>query len=307
MRNGTTTRTDVPVVSERSRPLISWGAIIGGALLGLALLTLLSALWFALAFGTDVNTIRNNLEWFIGASAIVSLLVAGVITGYLSGIRNAGTGFLNGMALWALLLFVTVSVGIPSLLNIFNMGQLTTELQEATDGGLLTPGANQAMWATFWTILLGFLAAGLGGAIGGALAPERSGVTADSGYAMDRGYGRDRDREDRGFDRDRDYDRDRGFDRDREYARDRGYDRDYERDRGLRDDRDYERQGARTADDRDRGYDRDRGDDRDRGYDRDRGDDRDRERVVYEDDRTVGDRDATYIDEGDDIQRRRAS
>ena len=37
-------------VRASTRPVISWGAVFGGAVVGLALFTLLSSLWLALAF-----------------------------------------------------------------------------------------------------------------------------------------------------------------------------------------------------------------------------------------------------------------
>ena len=47
-------------VVERTRPqLIRWGAIFGGAVLGLGLLTLLSALWLALAYGSNIASVRE--------------------------------------------------------------------------------------------------------------------------------------------------------------------------------------------------------------------------------------------------------
>jgi hypothetical protein len=172
MREDGTTRTATraTTVAEGAGPsLIRWGAIFGGAVLGLALMTLLASLWLALAYASNVETIRANLEWYMGGSAAGSLFVAGILTGYLTGVRGAITGMLNGWALWGLLLLVTLSIGVPSILNLFNLGRVATEA--AT--GVASLGADTTLWAVFWTIAGGFFAAGLGGAIGGAFSRER--------------------------------------------------------------------------------------------------------------------------------------
>jgi len=162
------TETDMVRVDADARtPLIRWSAVFGGLVLGLALLILLTTLWLALAHGSDVTQIRNNLEWYIGGSAVLALFVGAIVTGYLSGVRRAGTGMLHGFALWGLLLLIGFTVGIPAILNVFSLGRIVTEASDT----LLSPSANAALWATFWTILGGFVAAGIGGAIGGATSP----------------------------------------------------------------------------------------------------------------------------------------
>jgi hypothetical protein len=152
--------------ADSPAPLIRWSAIVGGLVLGLAALALLSSLWLALAYGSDMQPIMDNIEWFVGGSGVVALFVAGMLTGYLSGVRGVGTGMLHGFTLWGALLILTLTVGIPSILNVFSLGQVTS----ATADGLLTTGrAGTALWAGFWTILGGFVAAGIGGALGGAM------------------------------------------------------------------------------------------------------------------------------------------
>ena len=53
-------------------PLLKWSAVFGGLVLGLAMLLLLSSLWLALAYGSEVDTIRDNLGWFMGASGEIN-------------------------------------------------------------------------------------------------------------------------------------------------------------------------------------------------------------------------------------------
>jgi hypothetical protein len=155
------------------RTLIRWSAVFAGTLLGLATLALLTSLWLALARASNVDVIQSNLEWFIGGSAVFCLFLAGLLAGYLSGVRGGGAGFLHGATIWGLLLVVTLMVGVPAVLNVFNVQQITNQVQGTTT--TTSPVVYGALWGTFWTILGGFVAAGLGGAIGGAMtrSPDR--------------------------------------------------------------------------------------------------------------------------------------
>jgi len=145
---------------------VRWGAVFAGVVLGLALLALLTTLWFALAYNSGVDTVRDNLEWFVGATAVGALFVGGLLAGWLSGVRGAGSGFFNGVTMWGLILIVAVAVGLPAVFNVLNLGRVTSITDE---GGLIGTGVDTTLWATFWTILGGFVASGLGGLIGGAV------------------------------------------------------------------------------------------------------------------------------------------
>jgi hypothetical protein len=153
-------------VGSPSPQRIRWGAVFGGAVIGIALLALLTTLWFALAFGSGMEQIRTNLEWYVGISAIACLFVAGLLAGWLSGVNGVGSGFFNGVTIWALMLIIVLSVGIPAVLNVLNLGRVTT-LEVGTDG--LLANGEDVLWATFLSILGGLVACGLGGMIGGAL------------------------------------------------------------------------------------------------------------------------------------------
>lgn len=156
-------------------PLLKWSAVFGGLVLGLALLMVLSTLWLALGYGSEIATIRDNLGWFVGISAIVSLFVAGILTGYLSGVRGTGPGLLHGLTLWGLLMLASVTVGIPALLNVFGLNQLVQT--GATTANALTNTSNDGtLWVSFWTLLGGFIAAGLGGMIGASFTRAEPGA-----------------------------------------------------------------------------------------------------------------------------------
>jgi hypothetical protein len=156
----------MPTAGSPSPQKIRWGAVFAGVVLGLALLALLTTLWFALAFNSDVETVRVNLEWYVGITAIASLFIGGLMAGWLSGVRGAGSGLFNGITMWGLILIVALAVGIPAIFNVFNLGRVSA----ITDGiGSTGSGVDTVLWASFWTILGGFLASGLGGMIGGAI------------------------------------------------------------------------------------------------------------------------------------------
>ena len=71
----------VPSAGSTSPQRIRWGAVFAGVVVGLALLALLTTLWFALAFNSDVETVRVNLEWYVGITAIASLIIGGCSPG----------------------------------------------------------------------------------------------------------------------------------------------------------------------------------------------------------------------------------
>ncbi|HEX6330180.1 MAG TPA: hypothetical protein VF129_02665 [Actinomycetota bacterium] len=144
---------------------IRWGAVFGGAVIGIALLAMLSALWFALGYGAGADVIRANIEWYVGASAIASLFVAGLLAGWLSGVHGAGSGFFNGLAIWALMVVLTIVAGVPATINVLSLGTVTE-----IDTPLLEPAADTVLWATFLAIAVGLVASGLGGALGGMFA-----------------------------------------------------------------------------------------------------------------------------------------
>ena len=171
MRDRTTRTMDLaaaPAAGSPSPQRVRWGAVFAGVVLGLALLALVSTLWFALAFNSGVETIRVNLEWYVGITAVVALFIGGLLAGWLSGVRGAGSGLFNGITMWGLILIVSLAIGIPAVFNVFSLGRVTA-IAEGNGTTLASSGVDTALWASFWTILGGFLASGLGGLIGGAV------------------------------------------------------------------------------------------------------------------------------------------
>lgn len=148
---------------------VRWGAVIAGGVLAVALLLLLSSFWMALGFGSGIDAVAQNLEWFIGGSAIACLFVGGWVAGRMSGVRGAGAGIAHGATLWAVVLLVTLSIGIPAVLNILNLGRVATEIDRQT--GVIAQGVDASLWATFLSLVGALVAAAIGGLIGGATVP----------------------------------------------------------------------------------------------------------------------------------------
>jgi putative membrane protein (TIGR04086 family) len=157
----------------RGRALIHWGSVFAGAVWALAVTVLLSALWLALGYGSEIEAVQDNIEWFLAGSAMVALFVGGYLAGWLPGIRGWGPGVISGMTVWGLILTVSLLIGVPTVLGgaaalLDNAGGVARVT--GTGGQSLAPGndADPGLWAGFFTALIGFVLAAAGGAIGGA-------------------------------------------------------------------------------------------------------------------------------------------
>jgi hypothetical protein len=152
---------------EVTPTLINWRAVFGGAVIGISILALLSALWLAMAFPSNVDFIRDNLRWFLAGTGIFALFVAGYLAGVISGARGLGAGLIQALTLWALVVIASIAVAIPAALRILNVNVVT-----APSGIGLT---GSPLWTGFWSMLIALGACMLGGVLGGAT-PRR--VTA---------------------------------------------------------------------------------------------------------------------------------
>jgi hypothetical protein len=142
------------VAPAASPQKIRWGAVFAGTVLGMGLLALLSTLWFALAYGSELAEVRANLEWFVGVSAVACLFVGGLLAGWLSGVRGAGAGSFNGMAIWAMILVLTLVVGVPAIMRVLDVGGV----EQLADTAVPIGGVGSELWATFWAMLGGLVA-----------------------------------------------------------------------------------------------------------------------------------------------------
>lgn len=160
--------------------LVRWGAVFAGTIISLGFFSLLSALWLAIAYG-DADAggwVSGNLEWFLGGTAVAALFLAGLLSGFLSGVRGAGSGLMNGLTAWGLLFVASVLTVVPGLTAI------TSGLGAGLTGGTNALGqaggvtAESAVWTTFWSLLIGAAVAALGGVVGGAM--KRDAKVADT-------------------------------------------------------------------------------------------------------------------------------
>ncbi|HJP64782.1 MAG TPA: hypothetical protein VKA30_00600, partial [Actinomycetota bacterium] len=118
--------TTVYGTDEVTPTLINWRAVFGGAVIGIGILALLSALWLALAFSSNVTFIRDNMEWFLGGTGIFALFVAGYMAGAISGARGVAAGFVQALTLWALVVIAALAVAVPSALRLLNINLVPT-------------------------------------------------------------------------------------------------------------------------------------------------------------------------------------
>jgi hypothetical protein len=160
----------------REQRSIDWGGVWAGLVWTIGILVLLSSLWLALGFGgSNIDVFADNIEWWLAGTAILALLVGGIVAGWAPRARGVAAGLVNGMTVWGLLLTLSIIIGVPSLLGgAAIVGDTLQTAENVTDGGAGTLGldGNTSLWATFWTALIGFATAAIGGMIGGNL-PKR--------------------------------------------------------------------------------------------------------------------------------------
>lgn len=218
---------EVPVAAGAAPSLIRWGAVFGGAVVGLSLLILITTLWFAIGYGNGMDTVTDNIAWFVAGSAIGSMFIAGIVAGWLSGVPGVGPGFFNGLTVWAISLLTAMIVGVPGILGATGLELSLANAPNAQDFA----AQGDTLWAGFISLLVGALTAGIGGMIGGAFTRPAYGPTMGAVSererampvgASDRAYDLS---DERAYDREtvpeeerrrRDLERDRNMDRERE-------------------------------------------------------------------------------------------
>ena len=85
------------VVEGSPPPLILWGGVFAGTVIGLATGGLVSLLWLGLAYGSHRHLFYQHLDWWLGATAIFAMLLAGVVAGASSAARGVIAGIANGV------------------------------------------------------------------------------------------------------------------------------------------------------------------------------------------------------------------
>lgn len=195
----TVTRADIysvmtPGVGMGVRDMTRWGPIFAGFFVSLGLIALLAVLGTALGLQFGVTPTpgsppgtpgaaptTNNLDVaaaIYGAIALfVAFLVGGWVTGRTAGIGGETSGWIHGVAVWA----VTVSVLLA--LGAFGLSGAVGAAANAVGPGGINPApsgttpnvdpvqtlqaARGTAWGTFIALLLGLVASTLGGWMGG--------------------------------------------------------------------------------------------------------------------------------------------
>jgi hypothetical protein len=186
------------------RDRIRWGPIVAGLVTALSTLVVLSVL--GLAVGLTAYEPGDRLQDFgMGAgiwgavSTILAFLLGGWLAAYSSVVRGRGNGLLNGAMVWAVsipLILYLLGAGVGTMLNV-GTGMATAaapviadtvtpagadataaaaqaEAQQITPQTVAaaTDDASQAAWGTLIALLLGLIAAAVGGLLGARTDPE---------------------------------------------------------------------------------------------------------------------------------------
>jgi hypothetical protein len=155
-----------PTVEGTPPPLIQWGGVFAGTVIGLAAGGLLSLLWLGLAYGSHRHLFYQHLDWWLGGTAIFAMLLAGVVAGASSAARGVTAGIANGVTAWGLVVLGAAAFGIPALISTSNATVVHIGAQSITVKTL-------GWWPSFWSVLIGLGAGAIGGAIGGGPSGRR--------------------------------------------------------------------------------------------------------------------------------------
>lgn len=151
------TRVDTAAAAWQLRMPLRWGSVFAGAIIGLALMHLANSLWFAISHGSDVDAVARNLHWFGLGSSLFALFVGGWIAGWMTRVRGAGVGIVNGLTVWGLVLVGNLLIEVPSSLEVFDRAAAP-----------LSEWGADPLWASFFALGGGLVVAAIAGTIGGA-------------------------------------------------------------------------------------------------------------------------------------------
>src|SRR5262249_10256611 len=154
--------------------IVSWPGVIAAGAIAIGLLFLVTSLWNALAFSSQVSWFHDHIDWLNAITAAVVLLIGGFLAGWLAR-RGFLAGGINGLTVWGVLVTGAVVFGVGSALPFTQLSNAGRNVNDAQPG---------SFWPTFVAYGVGLVVAVFGGFIGALVAPKR--------FARDR-YDADRD------------------------------------------------------------------------------------------------------------------
>lgn len=168
---------------------VRWGSVWSGVAIGLGFMALFSSLWLAFGYGSDISWFRNNIDWWLGGTGIAALFVAGIVAGYVSGVRGTLAGFLNSCTAWGLLTAVGGVIGL-------GIADATLDLSTNSLNGIAAQIPTDDLWIAFYAIVIGLAASTLGGILGGGMhkVTEYPMTVTRDAYPVGREVVRDSDR-----------------------------------------------------------------------------------------------------------------
>lgn len=161
-------RTEGPVAeygasAPRAVNEVRWGAVFSGSVVALGFMALFGSLWVAWGYGSHTGEFTANLRWWLAGTAICAMFVAGLVTGFVSGVRGFVAGLLNSLTTWGLItavaLFIAIGVAFGSVLNTSHVS--TTSIASQVAG--------VEFWTTFGAIVVGLITCTIGGVLGGLI------------------------------------------------------------------------------------------------------------------------------------------
>jgi hypothetical protein len=161
---------------------VQWRAVFSGAVIGLGVLVLLSAMFAVIGFGGHPATMSGNFRWYEAGSAIFATFLGAYLAAWFAGIRGIGAGLANAATLWGISVIGVVLVAVPSVMRIFNLK--LAFLSSTPSGAVATAGSSPhaVLWTTFWAIVIGLGASLLGGIFGGLMPRAYSEAPAAPAY-----------------------------------------------------------------------------------------------------------------------------
>jgi hypothetical protein len=154
------TQSTYPVIAAHSH--VDWSAIWGGAFIAAAIWTVFESL--ALAIFRGAATAASSVGWGMAiwtvVLAVIAMFVAGHETGRLSGVVTRYDAMMHGMMMFGL---SVVSAIVLVVLGGVVLAADSARIISSHSGYVMSVGAE---WTTFITLVLGWLAAMIGGSSG---------------------------------------------------------------------------------------------------------------------------------------------